>query len=278
MISHSWIIQKVLSRLHNKNQNWICVICGPTGTGKSYTALRIAELIDPDFDIDRCTFHAEEFLNLVNSGVLKTGSAIILDEAGVGIPARQWYDICNKSVNYVLQTFRRENVALIMTTPSLSFIDVQARMLSHAYVDTQKIDRKKKMVLVKFMACQLNPKTGKVYYKYYRKGRQALKRVWIEKPSAGLIKDYERKKRIYSKGLYASAMKDIEKIELKKKLTSKEIAEEILKNPKPFLREWQGKTIVVVEKVMLKFGVGRSVAKKVKIVVEEALEKITQGE
>ena len=270
MISHSWIVQKVLSRLHNKNQNWICVICGPTGTGKSYTALRLAELIDPNFNIDRCTFNAEEFLNLVNSGVLKTGSCIILDEAGVGIPARQWYDICNKSVNYVLQTFRRENVALIMTTPSLSFIDVQARMLSHAFVDTQKIDRKKKRVLVKFMACQLNPRSGKVYYKYYRKGRQALKRVWIEKPSQGLIKDYEKKKKKYSKGLYASAMEDIQKIELKKQ-TPQEIAKIILKNPEPYLKDWQGKKIINLTKVMLKFGVGRNNGKKVKTIVEEAL-------
>jgi len=209
----------------------------------------------------------------VNSGVLKTGSCIILDEAGVGIPARQWYDICNKSVNYVLQTFRRENVALIMTTPSLSFIDVQARMLSHAYVDTQKIDRKRKRVLVKFMSCQLNPKSGKVYYKYYRKGRQALKKVWIEKPSQGLIKDYEKKKRIYSKGLYADVKEAIQKIELKKQ-TPHEIAEIILKNPEPYLKEWHGRKMVNITKIMLKFGVGRSNGKKVRILVEEGLKEL----
>ena len=269
----SWIIQKIRSRLYDQNKNWICVICGATGTGKSYSALRLAQMIDPTFTIDRCCFSAEEFLKLLNSGTLRTGNVIILDEAGVGLPARQWYDICNKSINYVLQTFRRENIALIMTTPALSFIDIQARILSHCYIDTQKIDREKKRVLVKIKEVQFNPQMGKIYYKYYRKGKQVLNHTSIEKPSLEMIKSYEAKKKQFSKSLYVQAMENVREMTPKPKMSIEKIVEEILKNPKPYLRTVKHKAVVRLQPITLDYGVGDSIASRIKYTLEKNYKK-----
>jgi len=230
----------------------------------------LAELIDPNFNIDRCTFTPTEFLELINNGGLKTGSCIILDEAGVGIPARQWFDICNKSVGYVLQTFRRENIALIMTTPSLSFIDVQARLLSHCYIESYKVNRRKKRVIVKIKESQLNPQMGKVYRKYYRKGRQRVRKTSIAKPSKELVKAYEHKKKVFSKRLYKDAMADAQKIEVKR-LTDKDIADSILKNPEPYIKERAGRKYINRSKIEIDYSIGGARATRVKQMVEKKL-------
>jgi len=105
---------------------------------------------------------------LLNSGELHTGNMIIFDEAGVGIPSREWYSISNKVISYILQTFRRENLGVMFTTPSLDFIDSQARKLFHSYLETKHINREEKYVTLKYMNIQNNPKEGKIYYKYPR--------------------------------------------------------------------------------------------------------------
>lgn len=41
------LLDAVPRTLIRNNRNWLCVLCGAPGTGKSYTALRLAESIDP---------------------------------------------------------------------------------------------------------------------------------------------------------------------------------------------------------------------------------------
>lgn len=266
----AWIIHTVRSRLKEHNQNWICTICGATGTGKSYSALRLAETIDPSFTIDRLVFKAENFMQLLNSGVLRKGNVIIFDEAGTGIPARDWYTICNKAINYVFQTFRRENLAVILTTPSLSFLDVQTRILAHAYIEALRVDIRNKRVRVKAMFCEFDPKTGKTYRKYYRRGRGKVNKLWIGKPSEGLVKEYEAKKKLFSGKLYKGTMKDIAPL-VTGKMSPQEIAEKILEDPKIFLKLYRGDYIIDAQMICVKFPVGGGIAKRAKRIVELAL-------
>ena len=42
--------------VYNKNKNFLCVVCGSTGSGKSYSSLRLAEALDPNFDVSRIAF------------------------------------------------------------------------------------------------------------------------------------------------------------------------------------------------------------------------------
>ena len=67
------VLKRIRKRLKKTNQNFLGVICGQTGSGKSYSALTICKEIDPSFDIDRVTFTPEQFMELLNSGKLKKG-------------------------------------------------------------------------------------------------------------------------------------------------------------------------------------------------------------
>jgi len=50
------IIRPVWQRLNQKNEHWMHVIVGREGSGKSHTAIKICELIDPDFDASNVFF------------------------------------------------------------------------------------------------------------------------------------------------------------------------------------------------------------------------------
>ena len=62
-----------------KNKNFLGFISGPTGSSKSYSSLRICEELDPEFNVDRVVFGGLELMNLINSGTLKTGSAVVFE-------------------------------------------------------------------------------------------------------------------------------------------------------------------------------------------------------
>lgn len=269
----SWLVSKVKSRMLRRNKNWLCVVCGPTGSGKSYTAIRLGEIIDPNFSINNVVFTPQAFMALINSGTLRKGSIIVFDEAGVGLPARDFYTISNKQINYVLQTFRFMNIGVIFTVPDFKFIDLQARKLFHTYIETLHVDRKNKVVHTKVKEVQNNPQLGKLYIKYYRKGKQAITRNMIGKPSEELVEAYEKKKKIFARSLSIDVQKDIRRVEARK-INVDDIIDEILLNPKPYIREKFKRKYINRLKIEADYNVGKSRAARIKHVVEERLSLI----
>ena len=129
----STIIDRVKERLQN-NKNWVCAVIGPVREGKSYTALRLAENIDPTFTVDtlteRCFFEVKTMLHFVNAHddrAFFRGKCFILDEGGVAIGHREALSQANKSFANLLQSWGHLNSALFITSPSLSFLDKTAR-------------------------------------------------------------------------------------------------------------------------------------------------------
>ena len=218
------------NRLTRRNKNWLCIIVGGTGDGKSWGAGRECEIVDPDFinNIKEygiysvCAFgKSQDYLKMVDSGIknriLKRGSMCIFDEAGVGVPSRDWYKNQNKDFSYVAQTFRSLNIGTIFTTPDISFIDSQPRKLFHDYQEAKGVDMKRKMVLIRPFIMENNPKIGKIYYKYPRFHGIKLKRLWIGKPSQTFIDAYEPAKEKFNKELRRSSIVSGDKIAEEKK-------------------------------------------------------------
>ena len=240
----SVVIKHIRSRMHEKNQNFLCIFTGATGSGKSYSALEFARKVDPNFKLERLVFSAKDFMALLNSGNLKTGDAIIWDEAGVGISAREWWSISNKAINYVMQTFRHLNLCLIMTVPSFSYIDSGVRKLFHGFVQTLEIDYDKDICYTKFMFITHNPRYDKLYFKYPRMkidGRiRRISRVKFRKPHHKVLEAYEKKKKAFTKALNEEIGQDLDKYdELKKKnaqpkLSNEDYAKIVLKRSKEF--------------------------------------------
>ena len=150
------------------NQNFILLIVGPTGSGKSYSAMELARDMDPGFTVDRVVFNPEDFIRVTKQG-LAPGSVIMWDEVGVGLSSREWYSIQNKMIAYVLETFRRDRLILIMTTPNIVFIDKKVRALIHGFAETiDKTFTGGKFGYVKYFHIITNLREGKMMYRYPR--------------------------------------------------------------------------------------------------------------
>jgi len=268
----------IRARLWRQNKNWLGIITGETGSGKSYCAMALGEDIDKGFNIDNVVFSARGLIELLNSNKIKRGSCIVFDEAGVGLPKREWYSISNKLVNYILQTFRHQNLAVIFTTPSFDFVDVDARKLFHTYIQTMRIDYKKEIVYTKLFTIQYNPRYGKIYAKYFRMNGVKVNPYCIGKPSAKLIKQYEIKKKEFTTSLKKDAEVIIREIENSKKeipKSNEDIVNEILKNKTyiEFIRERGKKKFIDIDLLRNKYKLSQRRAPMIKKLVEQQLYK-----
>ena len=221
------LIRRWRYRINRLNKNLLMAICGQTGSGKSYCALTIAKMICERFNVRiHVVFTIEQFMELLQSGKLHRGDVIIWDEAGVGIPSREWYSISNKAINYVLQTFRHLNLCVIFTMPSFDYIDKQTRLLFHVYIETVRIDYETKHVIVKIFESTFNARFGKEYQKYYWFNGVKHIRFRIGKPSKEMIDAYEEIKIEFSQTLRDNVKKDVSQVNEKlaaKRLTDEEI-------------------------------------------------------
>lgn len=210
------------------NQNWLCLVCGPTGTGKSYSAMSIANMITC-IKPENIVFDPKQFMERINSGELKKGDIIIFDEAGVGMSSRDWNTVSNKLFGAVLQTFRNMNIGCIFTTPDLGFIDIQARKLIHNYLETRRIDRHEKIAHLSPYIIQHNSKQNKTYIKNPRikSGGQKVRvtDIPVPMPPPELVKQYEEKKLEYTTELNKRVLEDLQPKEEKVPLNYGELAD-----------------------------------------------------
>jgi len=204
------LIHWAYDRVMNKNLNVLAAITGNPGSGKSYVSLRWGELQSErngvEFSVDNIVFTPKEFIRLINSGNLKRGSVIIMDEAGVAINSRKWQSSINLMVNYVIQTFRHQNYVVILNAPYFDFIDAAVRKMFHMMFEMDRIDHKEKVSWTRPKVIQVNQRTGHVYYKWLRfkfAGEQpmALDKAGFRLPSKELRIAYEQKKKEYTTDL-----------------------------------------------------------------------------
>lgn len=191
--------RKIWNPIHRKNQNWMGGIVGETGRGKSWSALCLAETLDPEFSIEQVAFTPIEFLELVKSKEYGKGSFIVFDEAGVGISNRDWYSEVNKQVGFVLDTWRNQNRGAIFTLPSLGGLDKKALGRLHGYIDMKGINYDEGTSLGKYYNIVQDTWSGQIYRKFPEmrepgKGYQVEKK-WIRfgRPSKELREAYEEK-------------------------------------------------------------------------------------
>lgn len=203
--NYSWV-EYIRQRVMEKNKNFLFIIVGPTGSGKSWASLSIGEMVDPEFGMDRVVFKSSDVLDLVNSGTLKRGSFIDWDEAGIDLSNRDWQKRSNKVLNFLLQTWRHKGYILCLTVPYADFIDLASRKLLHAEFSTVSINQQKQTCRVKPKFLQYNSDLKKWYRPYLKVikkdiGIVKIKRWDIPKPSKELINKYEAKKDIFTSRL-----------------------------------------------------------------------------
>lgn len=199
------IVRYIRKRI-TQNKNFIGMITGQTGSGKSYSAMAIAEMLNEDFNISRLVFKGKDLMRIINLGEhhYRKGVVIIWDEAGIDLSNRNWYSITNKVLSFLVQTFRHKNFILFFTVPYADFVDSATKKLFHSEFETCGIDTGKQTVALKPKFLQYNSERKKWYRKYLKvkvksSGKRVKIRRWnVPKPSQALIDEYEKKKNSFT--------------------------------------------------------------------------------
>jgi len=209
------------SRLIRNNKNVLGANLGPTGSGKSYRDLRMAELwylyqFNGQFPVKNICFGVGEAMTLLSNNKLRKGEIIIFEEAGVNLGSLDFQNKVSKMMTYVLQSFRSMNIAIFFNLPYLSMLNSSARKLLHYSFESSGIDPETKQNKCKPFFHQVNQDTGKVYKKYpiVKVGTRTrkVKRFNFSMPSQYIVAAYEEKKQKYLIGLTKSFKDEVDKL------------------------------------------------------------------
>lgn len=238
---------KYIKKRISDNKNFLGCFIGQTGTGKSYSAISLQELLEEGILKEENVFYkATDFMKRLYEGNLAPGTVLVWDEAGKDLNAKQWQAKANRVVSVVFQIFRRENIIVLFTLPYFSFLDPDARKLVHATFETQGIDKETKETIVKPLIIQVNQDTGKMYKKFLRvidgdNGLIPVKKIRLPKANDEFLKKYELNKEKFSKDVYKEAYEELMAMEVKKK-SGKELTEkqkEVLEDTEKGLNQYQ---------------------------------------
>ena len=109
-----------------------------TGTGKSWTALRIGELNDRDFKkgASKVVYFVNDFLKIMDEVEEKKrpGQVVVVDEAGSLISSDSWRSVVNRAISYTVQTFRYLRCAVVLVMPQVKLIDKRVRTMADYHI------------------------------------------------------------------------------------------------------------------------------------------------
>lgn len=227
--SSSHFINFIQRRIDMENSNFMGLLTGKTGSGKSTSALKICEKSDFDkFTAERIVFSVKDFVGAINSGYPK-GSAFLFEEAGVGLHNRNFMTDTNKLASYILQTFRSKNYILILTVPNPDFVDIQGRKLFHCLMETAGINHNEKYVVVKAYFPNHSIFHKKDYHpsllRVQTEGNTySVGNIRVGLPSKELLKDYLKLKDEFNDRLHVSSFHKLDSKQLLEKMPTRKKA------------------------------------------------------
>jgi len=132
-------LDKVRYRVLKKDFDFVTIIDGREGSGKSVLGMQMGAYLDPDFSLDNIVFTSEEFIKKIKDPKTKKGACIMLDEAFNAINSRASMTEVNRSMGAVATEMRQKNLFIIIILPSFFDLDKQfaihrASSLIHVYL------------------------------------------------------------------------------------------------------------------------------------------------
>lgn len=134
-IKSNFIYRKTWNDIYKRSKNATFPCLGDVGTGKSYSALRMASDLDSSFADhveERVCFSTLDFLKLLKEKKLSRGTASILDEiAGseYGADSRSFMSKENQTMSFVSTIFRKLGTINFYCLPFYSQLDKRLRMI-----------------------------------------------------------------------------------------------------------------------------------------------------
>ncbi|MCJ7632706.1 hypothetical protein MUP77_10000 [Candidatus Bathyarchaeota archaeon] len=231
--------QDMIKTRLTKRYNVIMLYCGMAGIGKSFAGMATCEEFDKSFDVDRIVFSGEEILRVVQT--MKSLQWILVDEAGINMGKRSWYEEVQRAIVDTVETFRFLRLGLIFCTLNRNLLDSIVRSyLIHYQVNM--IDRG----YGKLYEIQPSMFDAEIRTPF-------IQDLYFEKPSAKLIADYEEKRKITQKARYSRSLGEIEQKNSSNK-TFKELVQEAIANIDA-MKDAKGS--VTTGQLMLNLGIGK---------------------
>lgn len=272
--------QYIWKRCNVNNEHFMGCIVGREGSGKSGTAISIASVCDPTFDATRVHFRPQEFLETLQEGSDREGQLMVMDEAGVGMGVRSWYEKSQILFNKALQVCRDENMGVIWTLPALEDLDSQSERRLHALIEMAEL---KENHYSRFRWKNLEPtRDGKGelwnWYPRRKEGRRRnrVTKLQIGKPPADVWEPYQERKQQFQQELYEQARESYEDDGPDKRRSPSEIADEIIDSESidSFMSTHggNGSKFIDWKLVRAEYDLSRHDAKTVKSLIEKQAE------
>jgi len=131
-------LDKIKKRVLTKDRDWVLVIDGEEGAGKSVLAQQVGAYLDPNFSINNIVFNSDEFLKIIKDPKTAKGTCIVLDEAFSAANSRSSLTEVNRAMIGVATEMRQKNLFVILCIPSFFDLDKyfalwRCRALFHIY-------------------------------------------------------------------------------------------------------------------------------------------------
>jgi len=276
-----WVLRRYIwQRCVQRNEHFMGAVVGREGMGKSHTALKIGELVDDGFNAQRVMFDPKSMVERFKETDLGAGDVIILDEAGVGMGNRSWYEKDQILLNQVLQTVRNENMAALFTLPALEELDSQTENRLHGYLElTEKVDGE--FVRGKFKRLEIDrgPNRRGTYEKYPRRRKNGrtvkITSVAFTPPTESLVEDYEARKSEFQAELYDEYLESGEDGDEQDESDPRQVATDIANGgPEEYVYEHgqNGRPYIKKELIALDYDISKSDADTVKALLERQLD------
>lgn len=266
---------KAWNRMNIHNDNWMAATVGPTGSGKSWASLRIAETLDPNFTVDQVAFGVLDFMKLVMDDSYGRGSLIVFEEASVEANAQEWFSASNRVLRQVADTWRHQNRGAIFTLPAFGQLQKQARGRMSALIQmTHKVEDEG-YTLAKYKWCDQDSDTGKIYKKYPVIKGKKYKRLKIRPPSPELVEAYEERKAAYTDGLnkelFQELLEDLEDDDEEEEKDPRDIARDIMDEGigEDYVGDNYGQLYIDRDLIEMDYDIGRSKSKKVSKLLQQ---------
>jgi hypothetical protein len=136
----SAILKRELAKIRHlvlhKDRDWVGVVDGDEGSGKSVLAMQICKELDPNFNANNIVYNAEDFIAIIKKA--HKGQAILLDEGYASINARASLSEVNRALVGLATEMRQKNLFVVICIPSFFDLDKyfaihRSRALFHVY-------------------------------------------------------------------------------------------------------------------------------------------------
>jgi len=275
------VLHHIWRRMNIKNEHFMGAIVGREGKAKSHTALKIASGVDPTFNVERVFFNATHALEALTNETLGKGQMIVVDEAGVSMGSRTWYDSDQIETNQALQMVRSENMGVLWTLPRLSELDSQTRGRLHAYLEMTRKHPEADQPYAVGKWKNIDPtrdERDKLYKEYPRMRtdgyKEKIKEIGFTPPPAELVEGYEPRKEAFKDEFAERVIEQAsEQVDGDTEQGPKEIAQEIAKDGVgPYVSEngTTGAPYINKDLIRIEFDISHSDANGVKALLEQS--------